>query len=180
MKILAYLTISILILNSCVSEKELLNHIENKNNNPILEFNSTFYNKNRNKNTYQSLHQILNYQKKHNLFKNKINDLKYDSNGVNISYNGLNSLNISYKDSTDNIINYELKVKSKGNYLTFKRKFKFIPIPFLFTYYWNEKTIIYFDDDNNINFLSGQNQFVWIFLAGGGKNVIENKFELIN
>jgi hypothetical protein len=33
--------------------------------------------------------------------------------------------------------------------------------------------------NNDLNFLSGQNQFIWILLAGGGTNIYENKFEIL-
>ncbi|MEN9442330.1 MAG: hypothetical protein RLZ33_2407 [Bacteroidota bacterium] len=172
-----YFLLIILFATSCVSEKELLNYIEPQNIKNNVEINNNYSNVNLNNNSYQNLNEIFEYQNKFSVFSKYNKNKLGDSVIVNIVYNGRDSLNVSYLDSNE-IINFQLKVINKGKYLTFKRKFKLIPIPFLFCYYWNEKTIIYIDNDDNLNFLSGQNQFIWIFIAGGDRKIYENKFEI--
>ena len=172
-----YYLLTIILATSCVSEKELLTYIEPQNIKNNVEINNNYSNVNLNKNSYQNLNETLEYQNKFRIFSNLNKNKLGDNVIVKVVYNGLDSLKISYLDSNQ-VINFQLKVTNKGNYLTFKRKFKLIPIPFLFTYYWNEKTIIYIDNNDNLNLLSGQNQFIWIFLAGGGRNIYENKFEV--
>ncbi len=177
MKINILYIILLIILTSCISEKELVTKIEDSKIKDKVEIENLYSNKNLNNNTYQNLIQILDYHYKHKIFKNhyKLND----SVKVKIVFDGIDNLNVCYNDTNNNLINYNLKVKNKGKYLTLKRKFKIIPIPFIFGYYWNEKTIVYIDNNNDLNFLSGQNQFIWILLAGGGKNIYENKFEIL-
>jgi hypothetical protein len=177
MKPILIITLILFTLTSCVSEKELLTKIDFKNVKTNIEIKNDFLNKNINDNTYKDLIQILNYHNIPKIFKNY--DRYNDSSIVNIVFDGINNLNVSYKDTSNTLVNYNLKVKNKGNYLSLKRKFTFIPIPVLFTYYWNEKTIIYVDNQENLNLISGQSQFVWILITGGDRKVYENKFELI-
>ncbi len=173
-----YYLLIFLFATSCVSEKELLNYVEPQSIIKNIEINNNYSNVNLNKNAYQNLNEILEYHYKHRIFSNLNRNKLADSVNVNIVYNGRDSLKVSYLDSNE-IISFHLKVINKGKYLTFKRKFKLIPIPLLFCYYWNEKTIIYIDNNDNLNFLSGQNQFIWIFITGGDRNIYENKFEIL-
>lgn len=175
MKIITLNIILLLIISSCVSEKEILTKIDSKNFKNNVEIQNDYLNKNINNNLNKNLIQILNYHHDPKIFKNYYS--YSDSTIVNITFNGVNSLNISYKDTSNNIVNFNIKVKNKGNYLTFRRKVTLIPIPLFFTYYWNEKTIIYLDNENNLNLISGQTQFICIFIAGGDRTVYENKFE---
>ncbi len=176
MKTQIKLFILIISLISCVNEKELLTKLDASNIKEKVEIDTTYSNENLNTYTYQSLVQLLNSHDKLKIF----NDYKKldDSLKVKLFFDGVNQLNVSYKDSSQNIISYTLKVKNKGNYLSLKRKVKLIPIPFIFFYYQNIKTIIYIDNENILHCTSGQNQFVWMILAGGRGNIHENKFGL--
>ena len=165
------------LFTSCVSKKELISKINISNVRDKIEIENFYLNKNLNTNSYQNLIKIINNQDKRKIFKS-INQFS-DSICVKIVYDGFKKLTVSYSDTFNTLKIYNLEVKNKGNYLSFKRKVKLIPIPFLFFYYWNEKSILYIDKENNLNIISGQNQFVWIILAGGVKYIYENKFQQI-
>ena len=101
-----------------------------------------------------------------------------DTLTTSIKYDGKKQLTISFTDTNKIEHVFSLKVKNKGNYLSVKRKLKLIPIPILFFVYKNNKGIIFNDSVGNLHFITGECQFIWIFIIGGSKEILDNSFEI--
>lgn len=161
-------------LSSCVSERDLLGNVsttEMMNRN----VNGTFNNSNILGQQSENLADLL-YGFERIRFYETSND-SLDSLTTRIEYDGNKRLHITFLDTDSSIAEFDVKVKNKQNYLSIKPRTFLIPIPFLFFILRHRKAILFTDKDGYLHFVKGEEQMVWVFMAGGNTSIRENKFK---
>jgi hypothetical protein len=53
-----------------------------------------------------------------------------------------------------------------------------IPIPFLFYVQKERKAILFINNNEELTIINGENQLIWVLMAGGNSFTNENRFEL--
>ncbi len=90
-----------------------------------------------------------------------------------INYNPDKKLTVTLNDTLGVKSAIHLKAKKRNGYLSLKRNLELIPIPFLF-YFHNENKTILILKNNEIKMVSGNMSFGWIFGMANGLDSIES------
>lgn len=151
-----------LIFTSCISTSNILHsYPKDSCKFSIADFNGNYSNK----------PDIENYTLWEYLYPGKY--FKRDTTHVtpnsiiNLNFDGKKTLIVTISDSNVISNKIELKVKLVDNYVSIKRKFVLIPIPFIFFHYYESKVVLSNEKAGFLNVKNSRNQFVWILLGGG-------------
>ncbi len=101
--------------------------------------------------------------------KSFINDTSHITNNsvVSLRFDGNNKLVATASENNVIINKITLQAEQYGNYLSIKRNFYLVPIPFIYYHYQEARVLLSKLDNGNINIKFGKNEFLWIFMAGG-------------
>ncbi len=163
----------VLILTSCVSEKELLLKC-NRTSTNCEQISGTYSGINNLDSTGKALSNQLYEYDRITLFER--DHLGWDSLPVTLHYDGNKKLSVLIGDSLQPTKEFSLKVKNRGNYLSVKQKLLFTPIPFLLFIYKNRKALIYTQENGNLAIINGRKEVFWIFIAAGNKSFKSSGF----
>lgn len=89
-----------------------------------------------------------------------------------INYNLNKKLTVTLNNTVGVKSTIHLKVKKRKGYLSLKRNLDLIPIPFIFYFHNENKTILIFKN-NEIKMVAGNMSFGWIFGMANGFDSIE-------
>ena len=162
-------------LTSCVTEKELLSKTTNSAMILDSNLNGTYSYVNVGIEEKADLPNVFLSYKRIKFDDERNSSL--DSLQTRIEYDGDKKLKITLLDSISVIQTFDLRVKDRGNYLSVKRKLFLIPIPFLFYFHKERKAIIFSDNNGDLHIIEGEEQSIWIFMAGGYSFTNHHKFE---
>ncbi|OFZ61001.1 MAG: hypothetical protein A3D92_15405 [Bacteroidetes bacterium RIFCSPHIGHO2_02_FULL_44_7] len=152
-----------LALTSCVSRRELVRQISA---NPLSTsgINGTYSNSSNS--SSHELKTLLFISKKGTFNDSGLAEFQ-NANTVKIVYDGFKDLWIQFRQDTELLYDFHLKVKNRGDYLQLRRKLLLIPIPFV--YFHKEKlTILANDGSGNLLISGGLYELYVLFGIAGG------------
>jgi len=157
---------TIVLLTGCITNKSLLKAYPEKDLKSIDNINGKYENIGLNDRAqlFRILNECLDIEKSDSVFyKNILNTV------VQLNYDGGKRLDVSLLQGDFLYKRIELKVKNKGHYLSVKRHLFLVPIPFLFYVHKERKTILFIDATGNLVTVNGNDQFIWVLMAGGNR-----------
>lgn len=163
-----FCTISLLLLSSCISERELLQHehVVMRDISPEnISGNYSNYG-----DSSRSFRYFYNYIIDYNsrVLRRQQDSTETDSLSViSLEYNNDDLLEIRVFQGNSLVKEIAVKVKGKDDVLLFRRHFFLIPIPFLFYFYDERRMALVSDVDGNLHVYRCNSSFGWILMAAG-------------
>jgi hypothetical protein len=160
------------LLGSCISNRRLLKACSSKELKSIENINGKYVNlATENKiQLFKTLNECLDIDKGDSIFYSNA-----EHTAVQLNYDGGKYLDVSLLRGDAVLKNIELKVKNKGHYLSVKRHLFLVPIPFLFYVHFERKAILFTDAAGNLVAVNGNDQFIWVLMAGGNNTTHVHK-----
>ena len=173
---LSFSIVILAFLSSCITERELLSKYDNSKKMSVSDTTNVVYsNKNLGGEQYQNLSDLLNGF--HKIRIKEVQNHSLDSLFTKIEYDGNKKLKISLLKTDSLITSFSVKVKNNGNYLSLKRKFLLIPIPFIFFVHKQRKAIVFNNEEGDLVIINGESQLIWVLIANGNNFFHVNEFK---
>ena len=153
-----------IFVTGCISKRELVRFNEIKPATFITDsLNGNYSNSSLAGNSSLTLWNAL-YDCK--TFKNDTSHIT-DNSVVSLRFDGNHKLVVTLSENNVIINKITLKAEQYGNYISIKRNFYLVPIPFIYYHYQEARVLLSNLDNGNLNIKFGKNEFLWIFMAGG-------------